>query len=59
MHGATARTMTASVLFICLFTTVVLPRSVLKIVLFFSGVDMTRVVGTTYCRDRNEEQLIF
>ena len=58
MHSAPIRRiMRVSVLFMCLFTKVVLSRSVLlNTVLFFSGVDTTRVVGTTYCRDRNEEQ---
>jgi hypothetical protein len=52
--------MIASVSFTCLFTVLVLSRSVLlNTVLFFSGADVTGVVGTTYFMDRKEEQLIF
>jgi hypothetical protein len=52
--------MTASVLFIYLFTILVLSRSVpLNTALFFSGIDMTRVVETTCFMDRNEEHLNF
>jgi hypothetical protein len=48
-------------LVICLFTVVVLSRSVLLNTLFSSvaGTDMTGVVGTTSFVDRKEEQSTF